>query len=485
MAQESGTGRPPSPPHSSDGHYSQGDDNRPSASVVIKPEPFTPPMPPASIKTEISSQQTFDPYGDPSLYHTAPSPVYYTQQQTMARSVPCHTPPQNIGILTRSGRTTGIPSSPGGTESSRASLSPKSRKNLRKKASNKKGGPVVDQPLSILTHDYETPVRDMGLWVNRPVEERLAEVERKKGYISRPMNSFMLYRSAYAERAKQFCKENNHQVVSQVTGASWPLEPKEVRDLYERYAILERDNHAAAHPNYKFAPNKAGKRTRNEDDVSDSDPDWEGSIKSSKHSRSVRRFESRSASSTPFEERPAVYHRVIPAQHRLSGYEMSKPYGPAPIMVSSNGIVGDYYQPAPAVGPYEQVSDVSYRRLEDPFAPYQTTMGLVGMPHAEHHELLTTYPAPQPMAVSVQHDILDPRLGQLDPNYQIVYYEGSAEPAQEIPRTIAYESAPPLELGYHPEAYHPGLATLTEEHDVWAEPGQAGSDFDSEFQKMS
>ncbi|KIX94520.1 uncharacterized protein Z520_09906 [Fonsecaea multimorphosa CBS 102226] len=485
MAEDSVTGRPPSPPHSSDGHYSQGDNNRPRAPVVVKPEPFTPPMPPASIMSDISSQQTYGSYDDPSLYHTAPTPVYYTPQQTMARSVPSHTPPQNIGILTRSGRTIGTPSSPEGTESSRASLSPKSRKNLRKKASNKKGGPVVEQPLSILTKDYTTPVRDMALWVNRPVEERLAEVERKKGYISRPMNSFMLYRSAYAERVKQFCKENNHQVVSQVTGASWPLEPKEVRDLYERYAIVERDNHAAAHPNYKFAPNKAGKRTRTEGDVSDSDPEWEGSVKSSKRSRSVRRFESRSASSTPFEERPAVYHRVIPAQHHLSGYEMSNPYAPAPIMVSSNGMVGDYYQAAAAVGPYEHVPDITYRRLEDAFSPYQTTMGLVALPHAEHHELLTTYPAPQPVAVPVQHDMLDPRLGQLDPNYQLVYYEGGAESAHEIPRTIAYESAPQLELGYQAEVYHPGLATLTEEHDVWADPGQAGSDFDSEFQKMS
>ncbi|OAP60905.1 hypothetical protein AYL99_05907 [Fonsecaea erecta] len=493
MAQDSVTGRPPSPPHSSDGHYSQGDETHPHASVVVKlepftpvkPEPFTPPLPSASIVTDINSHQTYASYDDPSLYHTAPTPVYYTPQQPMARSVPCHTPPQNIGILTRSGRTIGTPSSTGGTESSRASLSPSSRKNLRKKACGKKGGPAIDQPLSLLTKDYKTPVRDMGLWVHRPVEERLAEVERKKGYVARPMNSFMLYRSAYAERVKQFCKENNHQVVSQVTGASWPLEPKEVREMYERFAIIERDNHAAAHPNYKFAPNKAGKRTRNEGDVSDSDPDWEGSVKSSKRSRSVRRFESRSASSTPFEDRPPVYHRLIQAQHRLPGYEMSNPYGPAPIMVSSNGMVGDYYQAAPAVGPYEHVSNVTYRRLEEAFSPYQTTMGLVGLPHADHHELLTTYPAPQPAAVPVQHDILDPRLGQLDPSYQIVYFEDGAEPAHEIPRTIAYESAPPLELGYQIEGYHPGLATLTEEHDVWAEQVQAGSDFDSEFQKLS
>ena len=400
----------------------------------------------------------------------------------MATSAPSHTPPQNIGILTRSGRAIGTPSSAGDTESSRASQSPKSRRNLRKKAGIKKGGPAIDQPLSLLTQDYKTPVRDMGLWVNRPVETRLAEVEKKKGYVSRPMNSFMLYRSAYAERVKQFCKENNHQVVSQVTGTSWPLEPQEIRGMYERYANIERDNHAAAHPNYKFAPNKAAKRTRNDDD-SDSDPEWGGSVKSSKRSRSARRFDSRSASSTPFEDRPPVYHRMMPAQHHLSGYEMSNPYG-QPMMVSSNGMVGDYYQTTNAVGPYEHVSDVMYRRMDDPFPAYQHTTGLVGMPHAEHHELLATYPPPQHMAVSVQNDMLDPRLGHVDPNYQVVYYEGGGEPDHEISRTIAYESAPQYELHYQPEAYHPGLATLTEEHDVWTDPANAGSDFEAEFQKM-
>ena len=398
--------------------------------------------------------------------------------------MPSHTPPQNVGILTRSGRAIGTPSSAGETDSSRSSQSPKSRRNLRKKAANKKGGgPVIDQPLSLLTKDYKTPVRDMEKWVTRSVEDRMAEVEKKKGYVSRPMNSFMLYRSAYAERVKQFCKENNHQVVSQVTGASWPLEPKEIRGQYERFAIMERDNHAAAHPTYKFAPNKAGKRARTEDD-SDSDPEWEGSVKGSKRSRSARRFDSRSTSSTPFEDRPVAYHhRLMPAQHHLSTYEMSNPYGQPQMMISSNGMVEPYYQVGHAGDPYDQVSDLPYRRIEESYPMYQTNMGLMGLPHSEHHELLATYPAPQPMAVSVHNDMLDPRLGHAESGYH--YYEGGGEAAHENPRTIAYESGPQLELGYSNDAYHPGLATLTGEHDEWTDPGIAGSAFDSELQRMS
>lgn len=325
----------------------------------------------------------------------------------------------------------------------------------------------------------------MGAWVHRPVEDRMAEVEKKKGYISRPMNSFMLYRAAYADRVKQFCKENNHQVVSQVTGASWPMEPKEIRDLYERYAHIERDNHQAAHPNYKFAPNKSAKRARPEDDGSDSDPDWEGSTKSSKQSRSTRRYDSRSASSTPLEDRAVRYHHPMPALN-ISGYEISNPYGPSPLVVGPNGMMGEYYQPSAMVGPYgEHVSDIKYEKMNDPFPSYQTTISLLGMPNAGHHELLTSYPAPQAMEYAVQHNVLDPRLGQFDPNYPLVYYGDETQHPQEVPRTISYEPVSQLGVGYQQEAYHPGLATLTEEHNVWGDTAHAGSDFDSEFQKLS
>ncbi|EHY55632.1 hypothetical protein ABEF92_001582 [Exophiala dermatitidis] len=475
----------PSTPHSTDGNYIVGDA---SQLRQVKPEPYTPPMPPTSMVTSMPSHSAFDPYGETSLYPD-PTPVYYTPQHAMITSEPSQTPPQGRSggrVFTRSGRAIATPSSPSNTASTRASASPapRARRNLKKKPT-KKGGPVIDKPLSVLTKDFQTPIKDMNAWVHRPVEDRMAEVEKRKGYISRPMNSFMLYRAAYADRVKQYCKENNHQVVSQVTGASWPLEPKEIRDMYERYAHIERDNHQAAHPNYKFAPNKSTKRARqDDDDASDSDPDWEGSTRSSKRSRSARRFDSRSASSTPLEDRPVRYHQPMPALN-LSGYEISNPYGPPPLIMGPAGMVGEYYQPSTAMAPYQdQVSDIKFEKMNSPFPSYQATMGLLGLPHGGHHELLTSYPAPQQVEYPVQHNVLDPRLGQLDPNYPMVYYGEDMRHPQEIPRTISYEPVNQLEIGYQQEAYHPGLATLTEEHDVWGDAGQAGSDFDSEFQKL-
>lgn len=97
----------------------------------------------------------------------------------------------------------------------------------------------------------------------------------------------MLYRSAYSERTKVWCVGNNHQVVSSVSGESWPLEPPGVRDFYNELAKIERINHQMAHPDYKFSPAKpgaAGKNIKRKEvdsddesepsDINDADAEW-------------------------------------------------------------------------------------------------------------------------------------------------------------------------------------------------------------------
>ena len=82
----------------------------------------------------------------------------------------------------------------------------------------------------------------------------------------------MLYRSAYADRTKAWCEQNNHQVVSSVAGESWPMEPEEVRNQFNEWAKIERSNHQAAHPEYKFSPSKATNKRRKDDDTDDEEP---------------------------------------------------------------------------------------------------------------------------------------------------------------------------------------------------------------------
>lgn len=139
--------------------------------------------------------------------------------------------------------------------------------------------PRLSRPLSELTAAHEhIPIKDMSTWVNRPVATRLAENVKRGNYVTRPMNSFMLYRSAYSERTKFWCAQNNHQVVSTVSGQSWPLEPRPIRDQYAEYARIERENHAAANPTYRFRPHKnkkskKGGKTRRGSSSTSSDDD--------------------------------------------------------------------------------------------------------------------------------------------------------------------------------------------------------------------
>lgn len=170
-------------------------------------------------------------------------------------------------------------------DSSRVTKSPRPAKKGKKSKSN----PIhLRAPLSELTRESELPVKDMKAHINRPVEVRIKEArdrQEKKGKgnkgVPRPMNSFMLYRSAYAERCKEWALQHNHQVVSSISGASWPLETAEIRRLYTELAEEERVKHREAHPSYKFAPSKPGNGVLSKEDdyddegFSENDPDGE------------------------------------------------------------------------------------------------------------------------------------------------------------------------------------------------------------------
>lgn len=215
----------------------------------------------------------------------------------------------SLGLRTRSGRSAARSDSPSvlGNQSNSKITKPRAKKSRSNKAVNSKT-PKLDAPLSELTKDMDIPVRDMEKWVSRSDAERHQEAEKRNGYITRPMNSFMLYRSAYAERTKQWCTQNNHQVVSSVSGESWPMEPATVREKYNELAKIERENHARAHPSYKFSPSKTptttSKKKRNdyatdedeEDTATDSgDPDWEWRPRNERPMRSRSKRQGREA----------------------------------------------------------------------------------------------------------------------------------------------------------------------------------------------
>ena len=80
------------------------------------------------------------------------------------------------------------------------------------------------------------------------------------------MNSFILYRSAYAERILALVEQKEeegkdvaevrggHRGVSKIAGESWRMETKEVRELFELWMVLEKRAHEGAWPEYRFLP---------------------------------------------------------------------------------------------------------------------------------------------------------------------------------------------------------------------------------------
>lgn len=140
----------------------------------------------------------------------------------------------------------------------------------------------VQKPLSVLKEDFpDVPVADIDAYVRRSKETREREVAQgtTPGKVKRPMNAFMLYRKAYQHLAKNICTRNNHQLVSQVCGDGWPLEPSEIKNRFNEWARLERENHQKAHPGYKFSPSKPVKKVQrsiglNEKEVQKGEQDW-------------------------------------------------------------------------------------------------------------------------------------------------------------------------------------------------------------------
>jgi hypothetical protein len=311
---------------------------------------------------------------------------------------PSVTETDSAAMRTRSGRPIANSSSPSSTDKSRPKLTPKSKKAKGGKGDKPKM-PKLTAPLSTLTKDMAVPVRDMQAWVNRPAEVRHMEVEKRNGYVTRPMNSFMLYRSAYAERTKQWCLQNNHQIVSSVSGESWPLEPTEVRERYNEYAKIERINHQNAHPSYKFSPSKATALARKrKGDHSDEEPsdlddgEW-GPGHRRVRARSMRRPE-RSLTYSPNSISTDYYDQSFgPNEHDVnrSSWDMTNDGRPLPMPVHGE-LYNPYYQTSMhqsmAMAPVS-MEELRMRRVDSPVATMQFSSGpLLGLPGGNTVDLM-------------------------------------------------------------------------------------------------
>jgi len=264
----------------------------------------------------------------------------------------------------------------------------------------------------------------MEEWVTRPAEVRMKEVEKRNGYVTRPMNSFMLYRSAYADRTKLWCLQNNHQIVSSVSGESWPLEPPEVREQYNEYAKIERDNHQKAHPGYKFSPSKTqgpGKKRKGTSDdeagepsdLEDPDFGWGApSQRKSKNKQSKRQtkeagYPANSVFQQSFGSRP-LEPRM---EWNKSSYQATNPGKALPAAMGNNELFGQYYQTTihPNLSaPNMNIEDVRIRKTETPGMQYSNPP-LIGLPGGHHYELLQQH-SHNGSPAGMEQTQLDPQL---------------------------------------------------------------------------
>ncbi|USW48013.1 Putative High mobility group box domain-containing protein [Septoria linicola] len=326
----------------------------------------------------------------------------YSNEHSYVHNAP--TPRSNTtseGVRTRSGRSTGTRTdSPFSTSKSRVSKSPGPKKEKKSKLDKSKL-PKLTAPLSVLTEGMDVPVKDTEAFVNRPVAVRLQEVAAQGGYIKRPQNSFILYRSAYADRCKKWCEQHNHQIVSSVAGQSWPLESEEVRNRFDEWAKIERQHHQEAHPKYKFSPSKTstkrrkGEMTDDEDETSDlDDRDPDGEYRGGRQVR--QRRQDRDAAYLPsnvgFGSHP--YYDQHVGGYEQTHFRYAQPGRPLASNVAYDPHTGQQYHTQThtwiQASPQQQYAQSPYMYQEVHAAPrvptpasmqgQQSTMGSLGLP---------------------------------------------------------------------------------------------------------
>ena len=275
----------------------------------------------------------------------------------------------------------------------------------------------------------DIPVKDTEVWVNRSVEDRREEA-KKDNFIKRPSNSFILYRSAYADRARAWEKSPNHQKISSLAGESWAMEPPEIRKQFDAWAKIERDNHAKAFPDYKFQPQtgKATNRKRkggggdSEDELSDNDSDFayvpNGVGRSlSRKSKRPYRETSYTPSGTSLDEYDPNAYDFPDLLHPQSSYQKHDPGKPLPAALSQQALHNQYYQttsfPNHRMAHLGHVEDVVVHPVDGPSGFHQPAAPVIGIPGGYNHELQGEGSGQQMLS---SNSPLDPMLASYDQN---------------------------------------------------------------------
>ncbi|KAG6018443.1 hypothetical protein E4U43_008381 [Claviceps pusilla] len=154
----------------------------------------------------------------------------------------------------------------------------------------------LDKALSESAKQYPDDFIDPVAYACRSIEER-RQKSIEEGKVSRPLNSYMLYRKAYQQVARRVIRKDQQQSASQTVGTSWSkLERDEIKSKFRALAKIDHEKHLEAFPTYRYTPTQ-GKNSRGSS---------ESKRSASAERRSVRRSGQRSIDTLPRPKRAFV-----------------------------------------------------------------------------------------------------------------------------------------------------------------------------------
>nr|AJW31378.1 mating-type protein MAT1-2-1 [Clarireedia henningsiana] len=83
-----------------------------------------------------------------------------------------------------------------------------------------------------------------------------------RGKIPRPPNEWILYRADNHLPIKLAYPGISNNEISSIIAGMWAAESADRRDKYKKRALVLKENHAKAHPNYKYSPRKPSEKKR-------------------------------------------------------------------------------------------------------------------------------------------------------------------------------------------------------------------------------
>lgn len=303
------------------------------------------------------------------------------------------------------------------------------------------------------------------------------------------MNAFMMYKSAYSERAKAFLKIKNFQIVNRVIAASWNIEIDEVKQFYKSMSQIEHDNHQRTHPSYKFRPKKCPVVATRADPMTPSPSPSNGAImdyaspsgstwsnldfsaESQYHHGQSQSLEfgdlhiSRSNTTTPFQHQSMAANGYMNSS--WTGFPSSTP------TVQPSALHGSMAS---------QVEDVRHFNRSTPMPEelqYGVPSGLNGIPGEPHHDLMQpqqVHPSgvdPQMLGYDESINMsmgMTPTFGAMPNSYPVW---------DDVPSTHSFLTAPPPSGTSTPVPYHNAMAAASfpstmQRNPSW-DPSQHGS----------